>query len=427
MTARYPLVLVGTQIEELQAGDTIDGILPTQTGNAGKFLQTNGSVASWDTIDISTTDVTGTLPVINGGTGVTTSTGTGNVVLSNSPTLVTPALGTPSALVGTNITGTASGLTAGAVTNGVYTTDTGTVTNTMLAGSIANSKLSNSNVTIGSTSVSLGGTSTTLAGLSSVTVTADPTSNLELATKQYVDQLAGQGITYHPPVRVESPNTAGNLNATYNNGTSGVGATLTNAGTQAALVIDGITLNSADRVLIYNQTNAYENGVYTVTNTGSGSTNWVLTRATDANSYALKDPAALGYGDYFFVQEGVTGAGESYICNTTGTITFGTTAINFVQFSASASYSAGTGIDITSNVISLSSIASKTIYDSFTATASQTTFTTSVSYVANKIMVFCNGVEMVGGGADVTVSSGTSIVFTTGLVAGTRVEAVYTI
>ncbi len=60
-----------------------------------------------------TTGVTGTLPVANGGTGVTTSTGTGNVVLSNSPTLVTPALGTPTALVGTNITGTASALSIG--------------------------------------------------------------------------------------------------------------------------------------------------------------------------------------------------------------------------------------------------------------------------------------------------------------------------
>ena len=60
----------------------------------------------------------GTLPVANGGTGVTTSTGTGNVVLSTSPTLTTPtltapALGTPTALVGTNITGTAAGLSIG--------------------------------------------------------------------------------------------------------------------------------------------------------------------------------------------------------------------------------------------------------------------------------------------------------------------------
>ena len=52
-----------------------------------------------------TTGVTGTLPVANGGTGVTSSTGTGNVVLSNSPTLVTPALGTPASGVATNLTG----------------------------------------------------------------------------------------------------------------------------------------------------------------------------------------------------------------------------------------------------------------------------------------------------------------------------------
>jgi hypothetical protein len=63
-----------------------------------------------------TTGVTGTLPVLNGGTGVTTSTGSGNNVLSTSPTLVTPALGTPSALVGTNITGSAAGLNAGSAT-----------------------------------------------------------------------------------------------------------------------------------------------------------------------------------------------------------------------------------------------------------------------------------------------------------------------
>ena len=69
----------------------------------------------------------GVLPVVNGGTGVTTSTGTGNVVLSNSPTLVTPALGTPSALVGTNITGTAAGLSIGG--NAATATSATTATN----------------------------------------------------------------------------------------------------------------------------------------------------------------------------------------------------------------------------------------------------------------------------------------------------------
>ena len=73
-----------------------------------------------------TTQVTGTLPIANGGTGVTTSTGTGSVVLSTSPTLTTPALGTPTALVGTNITGTASGLSIGGTAATATTATTAT-------------------------------------------------------------------------------------------------------------------------------------------------------------------------------------------------------------------------------------------------------------------------------------------------------------
>jgi len=187
----------------------------------------------------------------------------------------------------------------------------------------------------------------------SIAVTANPTTDYEVATKTYVDSLVASAIHFHDAVRVESPDTAGNLNATYNNGTAGVGATLTNAGTQAALVIDGVTLNTNDRVLIYNQTDATENGVYTVTDTGSVSTNWVLTRATDADSYEPATANGLDEGSYFYVTEGNTGAGESYVCNTVGPITFGTTNINFVLFSSSLNYVAGTNIDITGTTIAL--------------------------------------------------------------------------
>jgi len=83
----------------------INNLLPSQTSNANKYLQTDGTNVSWDAVSLSTSDITGTLPVANGGTGVTSSTGTGSVVLSNSPTLVTPALGTPASGVATNITG----------------------------------------------------------------------------------------------------------------------------------------------------------------------------------------------------------------------------------------------------------------------------------------------------------------------------------
>jgi hypothetical protein len=83
----------------------LNNLLPSQTGNSSKYLQTDGTNATWDAISINTGDITGTLGVTNGGTGVTSSTGTGDVVLSNSPTLVTPALGTPASGVATNLTG----------------------------------------------------------------------------------------------------------------------------------------------------------------------------------------------------------------------------------------------------------------------------------------------------------------------------------
>lgn len=78
--------------------------------------------------------------------------------------------------------------------------------------------------------------------------------------------------------------TTANLTATYANGTSGVGATLTNSGTQTALTLDGLTLAAGNRVLVKDQTTTLQNGIYTVTNIGSASTNWVLTRATDFDS-----------------------------------------------------------------------------------------------------------------------------------------------
>lgn len=142
------------------ANAAFNALVPSQTGNSGKFLTTDGTDTSWTTngsgtvtsvggtgtvngitlsgtvtssgsltlggtlsgVDL-TTQVTGTLPVTNGGTGVTTSTGSGSVVLSNSPTLVTPALGTPVSgnfSTGTftwptfnqNTSGTAAGLSA---------------------------------------------------------------------------------------------------------------------------------------------------------------------------------------------------------------------------------------------------------------------------------------------------------------------------
>jgi hypothetical protein len=77
--------------------------------------------------------------------------------------------------------------------------------------------------------------------------------------------------------------TTDDLTANYNNGNNGVGATLTNSGTLGVLVIDGITVTENSRVLVKNQSPANRRGIYTCTNTGSSTTAWVLTRATDAD------------------------------------------------------------------------------------------------------------------------------------------------
>ena len=285
-----------------------------------------------------------------------------NVALGASGTITATA--TNALTIGTGLSGTSyNGSTAVtiAIDNTVATlAGAQTLTNKSIDGStntlsnIGNASLANSQITLGTTNIALGGTSLAPAGLTSVTVTQDPVSNFQLATKQYVDTLVSSGVHFHEPVRVESPI---NLNATYSNGTAGVGATLTNAGTQAALVIDGITMVAADRVLVYEQTDQTQNGVYVVTDIGSGSTNWVLTRSADADSYGLVGPDTLSEGSTFFVQQGATGAGETYTCNTIGPIVFGTTNITFAQIAAAQIYSAGTGLTLTGTQFSISNTA----------------------------------------------------------------------
>jgi hypothetical protein len=157
---------------------------------------------------------------------------------------------------------------------------------------------------------------------------------------------------------------------TYNTrANSGVGSKLTNSGAQAALTIDTIPLVLADRVMVRLQTNAAENGVYTVTNVGSILTNWELTRATDSNQVNPADPNGVGTGDYYFTREGALNAGDSHVLTTEpNTMILGYTDLVYTQFSGGITYTGGTNIDVTGQVISLTGTVAATNGGTGTAT-----------------------------------------------------------
>jgi hypothetical protein len=346
---------------------TLGGTLNASSGGTGAntltgYVYGNGTSPMTASTTIPTTALSGTVTNAQLANSAITINGS-SVSLGGSVTVTATA--TNALTIGTGLSGTSyngSSAVTIAIDSTVATlTGSQTLTNKTISGSsntltdIANASLTNSSVTVGTTAIALGASSLTLGGLTSVAVTQDPTTSLQVATKQYVDTLVSSGITYHSPVKYEVP--SGNLTATYNNGASGVGATLTNAGALVAFTPDGTVASVADRILIYNQTNQAENGVYVVTTVGSGSVAWVLTRASDADTYALKSPNGLGNGDAFFITSGATGAGETYVCNTVGVITFGTTAITFVQISATQIYSAGTGLTLSGTQFSITNTA----------------------------------------------------------------------
>jgi len=208
--------------------------------------------------------------------------------------------------------------------------------------------------TVAFTNVNTTNLTATTVTLTNGTISTNAANATDITNKTYVDGLFSTGVSYHEPVLVEEDVA---LNAVYvqpNGAGNGVGATLTNNGANAALVVDGVSVSNTARVLVYAQANAVQNGVYTVTNPGNATAQWVLTRATDANTFGLANPNTLGQGDAFFVTAGNTGAGRTYICNTTGTITFGSTNITFAQISSAQIYAAGTGLNLSNLTFSIS-------------------------------------------------------------------------
>ena len=328
--------------------------LPTADGSTGQALITDGSGAVAFTTISTELDIAG-------------DSGTDTVSLISDTLTFTGGEGIDTAV--TNNIVTISGEDASTTNKGVASFDSTDFT-------VSSGAVSVNTITLGSSSLNAGETTSTLAGLEQLDVdnirvdtntisTTNTNGNLilspngsgtvtvpsgykdragfgatSLVSKEYVDAIK-QALDVKESVTVA---TTANLSATYNN----VGGTLTNSGSNAALQLDGITVSSADRVLVKDQSTAAENGIYVVTTVGDGSTAWVLTRADDANA-----SAEMTGGVFTFVEQGTIGAENGYVFTHNGAPTLGTTALTVSQFSGAGQIVAGDALSKSGNRIDL--------------------------------------------------------------------------
>ena len=374
--------------------------------------------------------VAGTLAVASGGTGVTTSTGTTNVVLSNSPVLVTPDLGTPSALVGTNITGTAAGLTAGTVTtNANLTGDVTSVGNATTLATVASAGSTGSSTaipvitinakglttsittaavvapagTLSGSTLASGVTASSLTSLGTIaslvvtagTISTTPSASTDIANKSYVDTVA-QGLDTKASV---------------------VAATTVDITLSGAQTIDGISIVASDRVLVKNQTLPANNGLYLC---ASGA--W--TRTTDMNTWAQVP------GAYVFVEDGTTQADTGWVCTSNAGGTLGTTAITWAQFSGAGSGVSSITFGTTGLTPATTTTGAVTVAGTLAVANGGTGLTagtsggilayTATGTLASSALLAANAL-MIGGGAGVapsTVTTGTGVVTALGVNTG---------
>jgi len=162
----------------------------------------------------------------------------------------------------------------------------------------------------------------TLVGTSKIQVNAAPTVGIDLVNKDYVDALV-TGLDFKESVRVASNGADVDIST-------------------APASIDGVTLATSDRILLKDQTNGEENGIYIFNGTGNS-----LTRSEDANTNT-----EVTAGMFMFVEEG-TWADTGWVLSTNNPIVLDTTILDFTQFSAAGVITANNGLTKTGNNIQL--------------------------------------------------------------------------
>jgi len=216
----------------------------------------------------------------------------------------------------------------GAVTSAKIANDTIVDADINSAAAIAQSKISGLTTDLAAKLALAGGTMTgaIAMGTNKITGLGTPTDGTDAATKNYVDSAA-QGIDWKASVRAATT-AAVTLASDLENGDT----------------LDGVTLATGDRVLVKNQSTGSENGIYVVKASGAPD------RSTDADA-----GAELTSNFAVFVEEGTVNADQGYTLTNNGSITIGTTALTFTQFTGLGQIIAGTGLDKTGNTLDIDS------------------------------------------------------------------------
>ena len=290
-------------------------------GTLGANIVTaSGNVIGANLVTTGIANITGN---VNGGNLVTAGqvSATGNITGGN--------------ISGTLLTGT---LTTAAQPN---ITSTGTLASLSVTGNVTGGNL----VTAGILSVTGTGVSSIAGNLdmtsNNIINLASPVNATDAATKQYVDDVA-QGLHTHDSCNAATTTTLATISGgtvTYNNGTSGVGATLTTTGSYTT--IDGVTLSDGMRILVKNEVSAANNGIYVRTSST------VLTRADDFDT-----SVEMAGGDFTFVTAGTVYDNTGWVMPDPVT-TVGTSPVVWVQFSGAGTYTAGSGLTLTGSVFSV--------------------------------------------------------------------------